>query len=155
MLKKDQVLDILNDGGYIMISEIYETATAYNLAGARIDTCRIDTARKISRLDGYTAESCGAWSYTLFISNPEIRKEKIAAAAEELDAITTPGHIGIQAAADHCIDGVRIPTGRRFLIPVYGNGSHGCPGNAYGNIYGFRSDKHAHFYKITGFKPNF
>lgn len=154
MLKKNEVMTVLENGGYILISEIYRTATVYDLAGERLDVCRYDTAENIEKMTGYGAEKkFDPWSYTRQVCNIIARRDLLAEAARQLDEITTPGTIRIKARTAHHIDGVYIPAGRTFLITVYGNGAHGSPGNAYGKIYGFRSEKHAHMYSIIDFKP--
>ena len=63
MLKKNEVLEILDNGGYILMNTIYRTANVYNASGIHEDNCRYDTADRIGHADGYTRGN-GGWSYT-------------------------------------------------------------------------------------------
>lgn len=67
MLKKNEVLEALENGGHITLNEIYRSATVYNANGERLDSCRYDTAERIGKTDGYTNKSAGAWTYTRHI----------------------------------------------------------------------------------------
>lgn len=113
MLKKSEVIDVLENGGYILLNEVYRSATVYNLSGDRVDVCRYDTAERLEKMEGYGADvKLDPWSYTRQICIPDIRRELKKAATERLTNIKTPG-------------------------------------NAYGNIYEFRAEKHAHMYTIV------
>lgn len=153
MLKKSEVLTVLSRGGYIMINEVYRSATVYDITGERLDVCRYDTAENIEKLPGYGADKkLDPWSYTRQVCDITVRRELIAAAAQQLDDITTPGHIYIKALCDHYVGDRRVKAGTTFVIQVYGNGVHSSPGNAYGTLYDFRSKTHAHLYSIIDFK---
>lgn len=142
MLKKNEVIEILNQGGHVSLAEIYRTATVYDVAGNRLDTCRYDTAEKIGTLDGFENVRIGsAWNYHRQVRNPEAVEAAREAAADELASITEPGTIELVAKANLYI-GREIKKGSRYLVTVYGNGVHSQPGNAYGTLYDF--DEHAH-----------
>ena len=81
MMKKNEVLTILENGGYILLNEIYRSANVYSLNDERLDTCRYDTAQRIAAMDGYQDESAGAWTYTRRIQKAEVAAEMLAAQA--------------------------------------------------------------------------
>jgi hypothetical protein len=70
-------------------------------------------------------------------------------AADEINSITGRGHIGLRAKANCWIGQKYVKAGTHFLMPVYGDGTKGCPGNAYGELYDFRTAEHAHLFEIT------
>jgi hypothetical protein len=63
MLKKNEVLDVLERGGYIGKDSIYWSARVYDIDGEFIDTCRYDTAEKIAKMDGYRVKKQDNWSF--------------------------------------------------------------------------------------------
>lgn len=65
MLKKNETIEILKNGGHISINEIYRSATVYSAAGDNLGRCRYDTAEKIGEMDGYENKRIGTgWEYT-------------------------------------------------------------------------------------------
>jgi hypothetical protein len=88
MMKKNEVLEILEDGGYILINTIYRTADVYNASGIHEDNCRYDTADRIGRADGYTREN-GGWSYT----------DRVEKAAQEVKDDSSP--YGLTSCVEH------------------------------------------------------
>lgn len=88
MLKKNEVLEILENGGYILMNTIYRTADVYNASGLHEDNCRYDTADRIGHSDGYTREN-GGWSYT----------DRIEKAAQEVKDDGNP--YGLAACIQH------------------------------------------------------
>lgn len=148
MMKKNEVLEILENGGYIYLNEIYNHARVCDAAGVELDSCRYDTAQKIGAMEGYQNERIGsAWNYTRFVSKIGRREEVKAAAAAELYEIRTPGRIEIRAKASVYI-GRWINKGTSFGITVYGDGTHSQPANAYGTLYDFDAEKHAVYFEI-------
>jgi rubrerythrin len=87
MLKKAEVIEVLANGGYIGVSEIYNTAVVYNVHGERVDTCRIDTAERLERESGYTVELGEAWTFYHTIkkdfNEPQPEPEQAAAPVRE------------------------------------------------------------------------
>lgn len=84
MLKKSEVLTILENGGHITICEIYRSANVYAADGAHVDTCRIDTAEKIGRLEGFQNIRVGTgWKFTRKISKAAQEAQEEAPAAQE------------------------------------------------------------------------
>ena len=69
MLKKDDIITILANGGHISLNEIYRSATVYARNGERLDSCRYDTAERIGQMDGYTDKRGEAWSFTRWITD--------------------------------------------------------------------------------------
>lgn len=83
MLKKDQVLKALENGGCIMVDSIYRTARVLDENGDQVDTCRYDTAERIEHTDGYTKTYRGDWYATWYIEKEQPAQ---AAAQEEAEA---------------------------------------------------------------------
>lgn len=149
MMKKNDVLTVLENGGYICLIEIYRHANVMSAAGEKLDTCRYDTAERIGSMEGYENARIGsAWNYIRHVRKIGVREEILAAAAEELRSITDPGSIQIRAKVD-CYIGKRISKGTTFIITVYGNGTRTQPANAYGTLYDFDSAKHAICFEIV------
>lgn len=149
MMKKNDVLTVLENGGYICLNEIYRHAYVMSAAGEQLDTCRYDTAERIGSMEGYENARIGsAWNYTRHVRKIGVREEILAAAAEELRSITDPGSIRIRAKVD-CYIGKQIRKGTTFVITVYGNGTRTQPANAYGTLYDFDSAKHAICFEIV------
>lgn len=148
MLKKNEVLTILDNGGHITLCDVYRTANVYDAAGDHIGVCRFDTAERIGSMDQYTTRSGEAWTYTRYIDNPDAAEAAREAAAEALEEITTPGLITLVAKASTYVGDRRIEKGRTYLVTVYGDGSHSVPGNAYGSLYDFRADHDAIKFEI-------
>lgn len=87
MLKKSEVLSILENGGHITICEIYRSANIYAADGAHVDTCRIDTAEKIGRLEGFQDIRVGTgWNFTRKISKAAQEAQEEAAAQDQPEA---------------------------------------------------------------------
>lgn len=75
MLKKDQVLEALENGGCIMVDSIYRTARVLDADNNEIDTCRYDTAERIERGEGYTKTYRGGWYATWYIEKEQATQE--------------------------------------------------------------------------------
>lgn len=68
MLKKNEVIEILKNDGHIYMNEIYRTASVYNAAGERVDTCRYDTAQKIAKQEYFKeTQDRDAWSFSKYV----------------------------------------------------------------------------------------
>ena len=148
MMKKNEVITILENGGYIVLNEIYRHAHVMSAAGENLDSCRYDTAERIGTLEGFENARIGsAWNYTRHVRKIGVREELKAAAAAELAEIRTPGNIEIVAKNDVYI-GKQIRKGTHFIITVYGDGTHSQPGNGYGDLYDFREADHAICFEI-------
>lgn len=79
MLKKNETIEILKNGGHITLCEIYRSATVYSAAGDDLGRCRYDTAEKIGTMDGFQDRRIGTgWEYTR-------RIEQAAAAVEAVE----------------------------------------------------------------------
>lgn len=78
----------------------------------------------------------------------EIAAQEAAQAAAELASIRTPGNIELRAKGDCWIGEYFVKAGRHYIITVYGDGTHSAPGNAYGNLYDFRTEEHATYFTI-------
>lgn len=86
MLKKDQVLQALENGGRIMVDSIYRTARVLDENGNEVDTCRYDTADRIERSAGYTRRKTD-WYANWFIEKEQpTQEEEEAAFAAWMDA---------------------------------------------------------------------
>lgn len=66
MMKKNEVLEALENGGRIMVDSIYRTARVLDADGNEMDTCRYDTAERIEKSAGYTRRNTD-WYATWFI----------------------------------------------------------------------------------------
>lgn len=82
MLKKNEIIDALENGGSIMIDTIYRTARVLDANKDEIGTCRYDTAERIERAEGYKTRKTD-WYATRFIE-----KDWDAASARVLAAVT-------------------------------------------------------------------
>lgn len=87
MLKKNEVLEILENGGHININEIYRTAYVYPAdCSDFIDCCRYDTAQRIEKTAGYISTRGESWSFTRRIKKEPAQVEEIAQAMEQAAA---------------------------------------------------------------------
>ncbi len=149
MLKKNEVLEVLANGGHVTLSEIYNTARVISATGESLGTCRFDTATRIGSGEGFEIVRIGsAWNYTKHVRMIGREETAKAAAAAELSEIRTPGEIKIRALSNMYL-GKEIKKGATFLITVYGDGTHSQPGNAYGKLYDFNENDHAVFFEIV------
>ncbi len=71
MLKKNEVLEALENGAHISINEILYSATVCDKDGNVIDTCRYDTAMRIAKMDGYEIAKLDGWCYYKHIRKAE------------------------------------------------------------------------------------
>lgn len=93
MLKKNETIEILNNGGHITICEIYRSARVYDAHGDYIDTCRIDTAERIGTMEGYKDTRVGTgWEYTRRV---ELAEQP--AQVEEIPAENLTADFGVRA----------------------------------------------------------
>jgi predicted RNA-binding Zn-ribbon protein involved in translation (DUF1610 family) len=67
MKKKNEVIEILARGGYILVDSIYRTARVYEADGENGDTCRYDVAERLGQADGYKKTFSRGWSLSWFI----------------------------------------------------------------------------------------
>ena len=91
MLKKNEVITILANGGHITLSDVYRSATVYARNGERLDSCRYDTAERIGSMDGYTIENGSAWCFTRTITDDsaaDIREYTETTTEEENETMT-------------------------------------------------------------------
>lgn len=75
MLKKNEVIVILEKGGHIGLSDIYRSATVYDVEGNEY-TCRYDTAEKIGKMEGFEIISSGAWTYYRTVRKTPVTPKK-------------------------------------------------------------------------------
>lgn len=61
MKKKNEVIEMLNAGGYILVDSIYRTAHVYDANGENGDTCRYDVAERLGRADGFQKIKHEGW----------------------------------------------------------------------------------------------
>lgn len=61
MKKKNEVIEMLNAGGYILVDSIYRTAHVYDANGENGDTCRYDVAERLGRADGFEKIKHEGW----------------------------------------------------------------------------------------------
>lgn len=149
MIKKNELIETLNQGGYIYMDDQSRRAIVYSASEERLDSCRYDTAENLRRLDEYEAVSLGAWSFARRIENPEARQAALEAAARELSSIRTPGTIELVAKNDCWIGQHYVAKGRHYCVTVYGDGTQKQPGNAYGTLHDFRTAQHAIYFEIV------
>ena len=88
MLKKNKTLEILKNGGEIMIDSICRRATVYDADGENLGACRYDTAERIERMEGYRTRKTD-WFATRFIvaEQPAQAMEEAAPAVEAVEEI--------------------------------------------------------------------
>ncbi len=82
MLKKNEVLEILENGGSIMIDTIYRTARVLGAECNELGACRYDTAERIERAEGYKTRKTD-WYATRFVE-----KDWDAVSARVMAAVT-------------------------------------------------------------------
>jgi len=63
MLKKNEVLEILENGGHIGMDTIRCCARVYDVDGIGVGTCRYDTADRIGHTDGYSISQSSGWNF--------------------------------------------------------------------------------------------
>lgn len=101
MLKKNEVLEALDNGAMIMVDSIYRTARVLDADYNEIDTCRYDTAERIEKMDGYRRRKTD-WYATWFIEiDPpaeEAREDMTIEEIEENIARIVRGVIGKEKA---------------------------------------------------------
>lgn len=66
MVKKNDVIAILANGGSVMVDTIYRTATVLDADRNDLGRCRYDVAERLERCDGYTRRNTD-WFATYFI----------------------------------------------------------------------------------------
>jgi predicted RNA-binding Zn-ribbon protein involved in translation (DUF1610 family) len=90
MKKKNEVIEILARGGYILVDSIYRTARVYEADGENGDTCRYDVAERLGQTDGYKKTFSRGWSLSWFIEKEGAQRspmqEQERAVHEELKA---------------------------------------------------------------------
>jgi predicted RNA-binding Zn-ribbon protein involved in translation (DUF1610 family) len=148
MMKKNELIEALNQGGYIYMDDQGRRAIVYSMTDERLDSCRYDTAENLARQGGYDVVDLGAWSFARRIEKTEVRQAARQAAAEELASIRTPGHIELRAKNDCWIGSARVTKGRRYSIWVFGNGVHQEPRCCSQNLYDFDYAEHAVYFEI-------
>lgn len=149
MLKKSEVIEALENGGYILLDDWSGRAHVYTVSDGHIGVCRWDTAEKIGTAEPYEKIEGYGYSKQPRILNPYAMAAEKAAAAHELTSIRTPGNIEIRAKNDCRIGGNYVAKGRRYIIRVYGDGTQEQPGHAYGSLYDFRTHEHAVYFEIV------
>lgn len=88
MKKKAEVIEILNQGGYIMVDSIYRTAHVYDANGENGDTCRYDVAERLEHAEGYKKRYSRGWCMAWYIEKEKTEEEKDAEImAAALDAV--------------------------------------------------------------------
>lgn len=83
MLKKNEVLEALENGGCIMVDSIYRTAHVLDADGERVDTCRYDTAERIEQTAGYKKTYSRGWYASWYIEKEQPAQEETADDIEE------------------------------------------------------------------------
>ena len=73
MLKKQEVIEALNNGAHIHVNDIYRSATVWDADGQELGTCRFDTAQRLAKAEGFTVRKLEAWSFSW---NVEKEQEK-------------------------------------------------------------------------------
>ena len=63
MLKKNEVIEVLKNGGHIGIDTIYRAATVYDAENNRLGSCRYDTAHTIAKMDGFDMTHKSGWNF--------------------------------------------------------------------------------------------
>lgn len=148
MLKKNEVIETLENGGYIYTQGHPQRAYVYSVSDGLLGSCRHDMAQRLAELDKYEAIPDGDGGNWYRICDPYAVAAEKAAAAHELSHIRTPGSIEIKAKNDCRIGGNYVAKGRCYRITVYGDGTQSTPRNAYGSLYDFNTREHAIYFEI-------
>ena len=149
MMKKNEIIETLENGGYIYMENGQRIAYVYTVYDEKIGTARFDTAERLAALDKYEVIRDAGYSRWYRVCDPYAVAAEKAAAAHELASIRTPGGIELRAKSDAWIGGNRITKGRHYNITVYGDGCQSTPGNAYGKLYDFDTREHAVYFDIV------
>ena len=98
MKKKNEVIEILKNGGHIMVDSIYRTARVYTGDGDEAgDSCRYDVAERLEKTPGYKKTFSRGWSLAWYITaeatedaaqEPEKTAEEWAAESDAVQAAT-------------------------------------------------------------------
>lgn len=148
MLKKNEVIEALNEGGYIYMKGQPQSAYVYSVSDGLLGRCRHDMAQRLAELDQYETIPDGDGGTWYRILDPYAVAAARAAAAHELSSIRTPGRITLRAKNDCRIGGNYVAKGRTYIVTVYGDGTQETPGNAFGKLYDFRTQEHAVYFEI-------
>jgi predicted RNA-binding Zn-ribbon protein involved in translation (DUF1610 family) len=94
MLKKQEIIDALENGGSIMFDTIYRTARVLDANREEIGTCRYDTAERIERMEGYKTRKTD-WYATRFVEKDwdAVSARVMAAVTETFQAMERAGII--------------------------------------------------------------
>ena len=100
MLKKNDVIEILENGGHITINEIYRSATVYfEDCSDPAGVCRFDTAERLEKSAEYITKRGEAWSFTRRIYKApahywdELSARVMAAVSDSFQALERAGVI--------------------------------------------------------------
>jgi predicted RNA-binding Zn-ribbon protein involved in translation (DUF1610 family) len=133
MLKKNEVLEILNNGGHIAMNDIYRSANVYSYGGENLGVCRYDTAERIGRSEGHTLRNGEAWSFIRYIEKTDVPAEMEA--AQEAPAAAPQERSAEQENREHC---KRIAED----LEAYANGDmYRCP--ECGDVFKWDNDRYA------------
>lgn len=100
MLKKNEVIEILENGGHITINEIYRSATVFfEDCSDPVGVCRFDTAERLEKSAEYITKRGEAWSFTRRIYKApahywdELSARVMAAVSDSFQALERAGVI--------------------------------------------------------------
>lgn len=123
MLKKAEILEALENGGSIMVDNIYRRATVLDANKDDLGTCRYDTAERIERSAGYKRRKTD-WYATWFIekdwdaSSAAVEADTSAALARAFAAAEEAAPA--QEAPQEAITAEALPIKKEYTRNTYG-----------------------------------